>query len=356
MEKFYFEVPSIKRKEDALDFIHEFIEYNSDINGSGGFNRYINDYEGWLEKLERDYISPINEKHVPSRTYFLVRLSDRRIVGTINIRLALNEKLRRYGGHIGYSIRPTERGKGYNNINLYLGLKVLYKYGVDKALLDADLNNPASWKTMERFGGKRIREYFNEEEKSILVDYEIDIKKGLEANSAFEGAVLNIQDFQIRKKKREDCAGVDHVVSVAWNETYKGLLSDEYLASIVINEQERAEKSYINFNKSDNHQYVLEIDNKIVGFINVGLSDKTNIGEIFALYIIEPYKGFGFGKKLIEAGIKELKSMNCNQMIIGCLKGNPSNTFYSHLGGKPIGERKIERLNSVETIYFFDKI
>ena len=42
----------------------------------------------------------------------------------INIRLALNESLKKYGGNIGYCIRPVERGKGYNKINLYLGLKI----------------------------------------------------------------------------------------------------------------------------------------------------------------------------------------------------------------------------------------
>lgn len=48
----------------------------------------------------------------------------------INIRLALNEKLRKFGGHIGYSICLTERGKGFNKINLYLGLKVCQEYGI----------------------------------------------------------------------------------------------------------------------------------------------------------------------------------------------------------------------------------
>ena len=159
MEKFYFEIPGISRKEDAIDYIREFLEYGSDINGAGGLHRFLDDYEGWLKKLDLDYIQVPNEERVPARTYFLVRESDSRIVGMINIRLALNERLSHYGGHIGYSIRPTERGKGYNNINLYLGLKVCRKYGIEQIFMDADLENSASWKTMEAFGGVRIREY-----------------------------------------------------------------------------------------------------------------------------------------------------------------------------------------------------
>ena len=180
MEKFYFEIPSIDRKEEAIDYINEHYKYNSEINGTGGLHRFLDNYEGWLEKLENDYNMVPSEERVPARTYFLVRENDNRIVGMINIRTALNEKLSKFGGHIGYSIRPTERGKGYNKINLYLGLKVCDEYGIDKVFMDADLNNPASWKTMEALGGERVREYYSENAQCTVVDYNIDVKKSLD--------------------------------------------------------------------------------------------------------------------------------------------------------------------------------
>ena len=180
MDRLYFEVPGIGRKDDAIAYINEFYEYQSDINGVGGLHRFLDNYEGWLEKLEADYVRVPGGEKVPARTYFLVRESDRRIVGMINIRTVLNEKLSKYGGHIGYSIRPTERGKGYNKINLYLGLKVLDRYGIEKVFMDADLDNPASWKTMEALGGVRIREYYDDQDAHCtVVDYNIDVKKAL---------------------------------------------------------------------------------------------------------------------------------------------------------------------------------
>ena len=121
-----------------------------------------------------------SEERVPARTYFLVRESDHRIVGMINIRTALNERLSKFGGHIGYGIRPTERGKEYNKVNLYLGLKVCDEYGIETVFMDADLDNPASWKTMEALGGVRVKEYYNEDEKCMVVDYNIDVKNALE--------------------------------------------------------------------------------------------------------------------------------------------------------------------------------
>lgn len=182
METFKFEEPTIDRKEDAIDYINEHLKYNSNINGSGGLDRYIDNYEEWLVKLEKDKTDPGNNR-VPGLTYFLVREEDNKIIGMINIRLVLNEKLRKSGGHIGYGIRPTERKKGYNKINLYLGLQVCQKYGLDKVLLDADLDNPASWKTMEALGGTRIETYYDEIDKTDCVKYEIDVEESLKNNA-----------------------------------------------------------------------------------------------------------------------------------------------------------------------------
>ena len=194
MEKFKFVVPTIEWKQKAIDFINEFYTYNSNINGTGGLQRYLDNYEGWLEKLEEDYNRQPSEEKVPARTYFFVRESDNKIIGMINIRLALNESLKKYGGHIGYSIRPTERGNGYNKINLYLGLKVCKEYGIEEVFMDADKDNPASWKTIESLGGKNIREYFEDEfDHCIVKDYIINVKTAIDSNKdKYEQYIINI--------------------------------------------------------------------------------------------------------------------------------------------------------------------
>ena len=179
--RFKYEIPSISRKQDAEDFIKEFYEYNSNINGVGGLDRYIGDYEKWLLKLEEDYVREADEEKVPARTYFLVRVDDNKIIGMTNIRLKLNEKLMFFGRNIGYCIRPTERGKGYNKINLYLALKECEKYNLEKVLLDVDKANIASWKSMEALGANLDEEMKSElEECEYVRFYSIDVKKSLE--------------------------------------------------------------------------------------------------------------------------------------------------------------------------------
>ena len=166
-------------------------------------------------------------------------------------------------------------------------------------------------------------------------------------------------DYIIRKKERKDCQEVAHVVTVAWNETYRGIVPDEFLDNLYKHEEERGKNSFDKFDENENHQYVLEVANKIVGFVNVGSTDETNFtncGEIHAVYIINGYKGYGFGKKLIETGINELKNMGYDKMVIGCLGGNKSNEFYKHIGGKFIKTRIFEKLQLPENVYYFDKI
>lgn len=166
-------------------------------------------------------------------------------------------------------------------------------------------------------------------------------------------------NYLIRRKTREDCAPVVHVATVAWNETYKGIVDDNYLNKLYETEEQRANDIYNKFDEEDNHQLVLEVDNNIVGFVNVGDTDDTNYdncGELHAIYILGKYKGKGFGKKLFEAGVEELKRMGYDKMIIGCLVGNPSNDFYKHMGGKLIKTRIFEKLQLPENVYYFEKI
>lgn len=178
MEKLVYEIPSIQRKQDAIDYINEFYAHNSEINGSGGLDRYVDNYEDWLIKLEKDLKQIPSEERVPAKTFFLVRESDNKIVGMINIRLCLNKRLREEGGHIGYSIRPTERRKGYNKINLYLGLIECQKYGIKEVLLDCDKNNLCSSKTMVALGGKLLCEY---PYKDIIAQkYSINVDESIE--------------------------------------------------------------------------------------------------------------------------------------------------------------------------------
>lgn len=74
---------------------------------------------------------------------------------------------------------------------------------IDKVFMDADLENSASWKTMEALGGKRIREYFDGENAHCnVVDYNIDVKKSLEEHQEYESLILDKEAKEIKTSRR----------------------------------------------------------------------------------------------------------------------------------------------------------
>ena len=164
-------------------------------------------------------------------------------------------------------------------------------------------------------------------------------------------------EYIIRKMTIEDCEAAARVISATWKATYRGLIPDDILDRS--DEKTIAENSRKNYHRTENHQVVLEAGGRIEGYMNVGMSEDPeyeSCGEIHAIYITGGHQGKGYGRKMVEAGIRELKDMGCDKMVIGCLAGNPSNSFYRHIGGRLVKTRMYERLRMPENVYLFERI
>ena len=91
---------------------------------------------------------------VPSHTYFAIRKSDNKLVGVIDLRHHINHPiLGTWGGHCGYTVRPSERGNGYAKEMLRLNTQNAKKLGIDRLLVTCHSDNKASEKTILANGG-----------------------------------------------------------------------------------------------------------------------------------------------------------------------------------------------------------
>ncbi len=108
------------------------------------------DLERWLEGqiARRTYIKA---PYATSHTYLFMRSGE--IVGGLDLRHYLTESLLKTGGHIGYGIRPSQRGRGCAPCMLALGLEKAKEFGIDWVLVTCDDDNPASAHTIEACGG-----------------------------------------------------------------------------------------------------------------------------------------------------------------------------------------------------------
>ena len=145
--------PSQTDKETILEMIAEF-EREKSAHDGGFWNPDNFVYEEWLEEnLQAEAGLNIPENWVPAIQ--LVSFDEAGYaLGFLNLRLRLNDYLLEKGGHIGYSIRPSERGKGYAKESLRQGLQVAKEKNIHRALVTCSIKNPASRAVILANGGQ----------------------------------------------------------------------------------------------------------------------------------------------------------------------------------------------------------
>ncbi len=153
MDKCVLIKPNLSFKDDIQDFRKEMLDANSSMDGTGPLYR-IDNIEEWLNFNQRcENKETVPENWVTCEQYIYVREKDKKIVGMIQFRHYFNEFLEKYGGHIGYSVRPDERRKGYAKMMLADCLDICKLYGLEKVLITCIQGNEGSKGTILANGG-----------------------------------------------------------------------------------------------------------------------------------------------------------------------------------------------------------
>ncbi len=144
--------PRLADKVAVLEMMAEF-EKSQSAHDGGFWDTENFVYEDWLEtNMQKEIGINLPENLVPSIQF--VSFDDvGRALGFLNLRLRLTNFLLEAGGHIGYSIRPSERCKGYAKETLRQGLQVAKEKNIKRALVTCSVNNPASRAVILANGG-----------------------------------------------------------------------------------------------------------------------------------------------------------------------------------------------------------
>lgn len=111
------------------------------------------DFPAFLERLRLCALgSEVAQGYAPHETFWLVE-DGVRVIGVSNLRLELNDNLRKDGGHIGYGIRPSARRRGHATFILKETLLKAKARGITRALVTAEKGNTGSIKTILKNGG-----------------------------------------------------------------------------------------------------------------------------------------------------------------------------------------------------------
>ena len=172
MEKIILVKPDLSYADEIIKYKEESLAESPIINGSAGLDR-LSSIEDWLEELnKRSCEDTVPKGLVPSSTYLGVREKDNYIVGMIDIRHYLNEYLTQVGGNIGYSVRKSERNKGYAKQMLKLALEKCKELKIKKVLITCDEDNIASEKVILSANAKLedIRNVDGENKKRFWIE------------------------------------------------------------------------------------------------------------------------------------------------------------------------------------------
>lgn len=172
MEKLHLEQISLKHEIEIRNIKKEYDLNNEDYNGAFFVKNIVN-YKETIEELDKSASGVVdNPSWVPGTCYVVVN-SNNKIVGFGSLRHYLNDNLIKSGGHIGYSVVPSERKKGYGTKILKLLLEKAKEKNIDKVLLTCSENNVGSSKIIENNGG--ILENKIEIDNKVVLRYWIDL-------------------------------------------------------------------------------------------------------------------------------------------------------------------------------------
>jgi len=164
-------LPSETHLEEVRRCREEYLTADSSMDGCGPLRRY-EDPAAWLAAV-RSYADPatVPADKVQATQFLCLSAEDGKILGMIQVRHTLNDYLRNYAGHIGYSVLPSERRKGVATWMLGAILPFCREIGLDRVMIACEPWNEGSRRVILANGGVYERTVHEPEENIDLEQY-----------------------------------------------------------------------------------------------------------------------------------------------------------------------------------------
>ena len=175
MEQYSLVKPTVIHSEEITAYRKEFLDAGDSMDGTGPLRR-MEQPQAYIEFCAAcENPATVPEELVPATQFLFIRTADHKLIGMLQVRHCFNGFLEKYGGHIGYSIRPSERKKGYAKEMLRMALPYCREIGLDKVLITCIDGNIGSEKTILANGGVYESTVYEPNEKEYLKRFWIEL-------------------------------------------------------------------------------------------------------------------------------------------------------------------------------------
>ncbi len=157
----------------------------------------------------------------------------------------------------------------------------------------------------------------------------------------------------LRRAGSADWMPAAHINVRAWQHTYQGVMSDEFLGSMVPEEWSAWRQVRYRDPHPDMTNLILSNGGRVVGYCDVGRSRSDERGDItgvvYAIYVDPDHLGKGMGKRLMIAGRAALRRLGHRRAELWVLDSNErARRFYAADGWKTDGSTKVEHMGGAE--------
>ena len=150
--------------------------------------------------------------------------------------------------------------------------------------------------------------------------------------------------YGIHRATLGDVGGIARVHVDAWRTTYRGVLRQAFLDSLSYDQREDQWRRALGDTAAGPTLVAREATGPVVAFAAGGPERNRRAqfdGELYALYVLEPYQRHGLGTALLVSVADALARSGHNAMLAWVLARNPAVGFYERRGGKRVDERSV---------------
>lgn len=163
--------------------------------------------------------------------------------------------------------------------------------------------------------------------------------------------ISRTSEYEIREAHLEDAASIAFVHTMVWKTAYQGIINQTFLDNVRL--EERLAFRHKILNESKGIHNVALWKNQVIGFCDADVlrfhenqhfsakqwQQRTERGEVYAIYILKDHQDRGVGKALFQKTRLQLQEKGLTPFLVWVFKDNhKARRFYESQGGVLVDE------------------